>query len=372
MNTTSSTRGGWAKAAAVSALSILGGAALVGAASRMSEPALAQSKSGPLAPELVGDSWLNTPGNRPISLASRRGQVSIVEFWTFGCSNCQANLPAYARWNKQFAASGVQVIGVHTPETSEERSPANVARRVKELGITYPVLIDGQSENWQRWGQRYWPTVYVLDKAGRVRFKWEGELNSGGAGGEKKVAGLVQNLLREPAPATQRADARDAQDAQVDEASIQLVSDDKAPKREARDKGVGHVVKSDAEWKKILTPAQYDVLRQQGTEPPFSGDFHPKKVAGVWRCAGCGLELFRASTMFDSGTGWPSFWQPIAGHVMGRKDADGDRDEILCARCGGHLGHVFNDGPKPTGLRYCMNSVAMKFQPDAKQPDAKK
>ncbi len=136
-------------------------------------------------------------------------------------------------------------------------------------------------------------------------------------------------------------------------------------KGQAVDKSVGRVVKTDAEWKKILTPAQYDVLRQQGTEPPFSGDYHPKKEAGVWKCAGCGLELFRSGTMFDSGTGWPSFWQPIGGHVQQRKDGDGERDEITCARCGGHLGHVFDDGPQPTGLRYCMNSVAMKFQKDA-------
>jgi peptide-methionine (R)-S-oxide reductase len=136
--------------------------------------------------------------------------------------------------------------------------------------------------------------------------------------------------------------------------------------KDAKGKGVGRVVKSEAEWKKILTPMQFEVLRQQGTEAPFSGDYHPRAQGGVWRCAGCGLDLFRASTMFDSGTGWPSFWQPIAGHVAQKTDADGQRAEIRCARCDGHLGHVFDDGPQPTGLRYCMNSVAMKFSPDKK------
>ena len=131
---------------------------------------------------------------------------------------------------------------------------------------------------------------------------------------------------------------------------------------------VGRVVKSESEWKKILTPMQFEVLRQEGTEAAFSGDYHPKVEAGVWRCAGCGLDLFGSNTMFDSGTGWPSFWRPIAGHVAQRTDADGQRAEIECARCGGHLGHVFDDGPKPTGLRYCMNSVAMKFSTDKKQP----
>lgn len=124
---------------------------------------------------------------------------------------------------------------------------------------------------------------------------------------------------------------------------------------------VGRVTKSEAEWKKILTPMQFEVLRKEGTERAFSGDYHPTKEVGAFRCAGCGLDLFQSNTMFDSGTGWPSFWKPIAGHVIEKTDADGSRTEVLCARCDGHLGHVFDDGPKPTGLRYCMNSVAMKF-----------
>lgn len=190
--------------ARAAALALLCGAGAVGAAHLTMPTAEAQisgARSAPLPPELVGKSWLNTPGGKPISLASRRGEVTIVQFWTFGCSNCRANLPAYERLQKQFASRGVQIIGVHTPETDGERDPENVARRVKELNITHPVLLDAQGENWKRWGQRYWPTVYVLDRAGRVRFKWEGELNYNGAGGEKKAAALIENLLREPKPA---------------------------------------------------------------------------------------------------------------------------------------------------------------------------
>ena len=125
------------------------------------------------------------------------------------------------------------------------------------------------------------------------------------------------------------------------------------------------VVKTNAEWKKLLTPDQYYVLRGKGTEPPFNNAYNALHEKGIFKCAACGKEFFSSDAKFDSGTGWPSFFQPIS------KDAvvtatDGSffstRTEVLCARCGGHLGHVFDDGPELTHLRYCMNSVAMKFE----------
>ena len=150
------------------------------------------------APELVGGPWLNTVGNEPISLASRRGKVTIVHFWTYGCYNCQNNLAAYARWYQQFAGRDVVIVGIHTPETSSERVGANVVRHVKDFKIEYPVLLDQSETNWRRWQQRYWPTVYLIDRKGKVRFRWIGELNYGGKQGEARMAKLVEDLLREP------------------------------------------------------------------------------------------------------------------------------------------------------------------------------
>ncbi len=124
------------------------------------------------------------------------------------------------------------------------------------------------------------------------------------------------------------------------------------------------VTHTDAEWQKILPHNAYLVLRKAGTENAYSGKYWNNHAKGTYACAGCGLVLFSSDTKFESGTGWPSFWQDIVkGRTVDRRDPDGQRTEVLCARCGGHLGHVFNDGPKPTGLRYCMNSVALKFIP---------
>jgi len=126
------------------------------------------------------------------------------------------------------------------------------------------------------------------------------------------------------------------------------------------------IVKTDEEWKKILTPEQYNVLRHEGTERAFTSPLNNVHDKGVFVCAACGLTLYSSDQKFDSGTGWPSFWAPIdPSHITTKTDRSffQVRTEVLCARCGGHLGHVFPDGPPPTGLRYCMNGVAMKFVP---------
>ena len=125
------------------------------------------------------------------------------------------------------------------------------------------------------------------------------------------------------------------------------------------------VVKSDQEWRQLLTPEQYKVLRNQGTERPFCGVFHDNHKSGIYACAGCALELFSSNDKFDSGTGWPSFFQPYNSENIWLRTDDGhgmSRTEVLCARCDGHLGHVFNDGPRDKGgLRFCMNSAAFNF-----------
>ncbi len=147
------------------------------------------------APELLPGPWLNSPS--PITMASRLGKVTVVHFWTFGCINCKHNLGAYNHWNQQFRARDVAVIGIHTPEFDAEKKQAGVEKAVKQFGIDYPVLIDNESANWRKWHQEFWPVVYLVDKKGNIRYRWEGELNYRNSGGERKMTAYIEQLLAE-------------------------------------------------------------------------------------------------------------------------------------------------------------------------------
>lgn len=150
-------------------------------------------------PEIISApaDWLNTSGK---VVPFEPGRVYVVHFWAFGCINCKRNLPAYGQWQQKYANAPLTVIGIHTPETDREKVPKNVADETKKFGITYPVVIDGQSTNWKRWQQQMWPTVYLIDKRGHVRAYWIGELEWQGAGGTRIMEGLIEQLLSEPAP----------------------------------------------------------------------------------------------------------------------------------------------------------------------------
>jgi peroxiredoxin len=152
--------------------------------------------AAPQAPEFAGVSqWLNS---NPLTIESLRGKVVVIHFWTFDCINCQHNLPYYSRWRHDFAEKDVQIIGVHTPETTDEADMQQLVSHVKQLGITYPVAVDGDHATWKAYNNRYWPSIYLIDKQGRIRYRWDGELENGDAASDKLIRVKIEALIAEP------------------------------------------------------------------------------------------------------------------------------------------------------------------------------
>jgi peptide-methionine (R)-S-oxide reductase len=282
------------------------------------------------APALTDGKWINSD---PLNAEQLRGKVALLDFWTFGCYNCINTLPALKGFDAKYRGRGLTIIGIETPETEAERSYDNLVAAVKQRGIEYPILTDYGEANWNAFKVNAWPTIIILDKGGRIRYTHIGE------GAYDIQERVIRTLLAENDPANT------------------VTSDDVFD-------GAA-VEKADAEWKQLLTPAAYDVLRHEGTERPFSGEYASNHAEGDYYCAACHLKLFSSKTKFESGTGWPSFYEPInKKNVVEKTDTSfgTTRTAVECARCRGHLGHVFEDGPRPTGLRYCMNSVALTFE----------
>ena len=147
------------------------------------------------AAELSGiGRWINSA---PLSVASQKGKVVVLHFWTFGCINCRRNLPYYNKWRKDFAEDKVQIIGIHTPETAGEADLDNVATQIKKLGIKYPVAVDNDKATWDAYGNRFWPSIYLIDKRGQVRHRWDGELEYRNAGGDRILHAKIEELLSE-------------------------------------------------------------------------------------------------------------------------------------------------------------------------------
>lgn len=310
------------------------------------------ARRAPQSPAIGDGTWINS---KPLDSESLRGRVVLVDFWTFGCYNCRNTLPTLKRLDAQYRDKGLTILGVHSPESDYEKNLANVRREVRELGINYPVVTDTDYTTWRAFNVQAWPTVVILDKQGRIRFTHIGE------GLYKEQEQVIQKLLAEDADAVSTNEITPAPDSEEGAAALGIRAIDS---EESKTVMPEKITKTDAEWKQQLTAEEYRVLREKGTERAFTGAYADSHEHGTFVCAACGQELFSSDKKFESGTGWPSFYAPVSDKSV-REERDRSygmtRTEVVCNRCESHLGHVFDDGPQPTGLRYCINSVALKL-----------